>query len=102
MQLLQVTFLYCLLNFFPGSPALECAPASQRKIVQSITANAATTHNVEPAATNIILQSKDDGQTWQDISEGLPENEQPEDFFAGASDVYLRVKNEMYRSKSNL
>jgi len=32
----------------------------------------------------------------------LPENEQPEGFFAGESDLYLRVKNVMYRSKSNL
>ncbi|MBI1769578.1 MAG: exo-alpha-sialidase [Bacteroidetes bacterium] len=63
---------------------------------------AATTNNVEPPATNIILQSKDGGQTWQDISQDLPENEQPEDFFAGESDVYLRVKNKMYRSNNNL
>lgn len=57
---------------------------------------------VKPNVTNIILQSKDGGQTWQDISSGLPEIEQPEDFFTGGSDVYLRVKNGMYRSKSNL
>ncbi|MEO7988105.1 MAG: hypothetical protein ABI663_01110, partial [Chryseolinea sp.] len=54
------------------------------------------------AKTNIILQSKDGGQTWQDITNGLPENEQPEDFFVGKSEVYLRVNNEMYHSKSNL
>lgn len=53
-------------------------------------------------ATNIIYQSKDGGQTWQDISQGLPENEQPEDFFAGESGLYLSIKNVMYRSKSNL
>jgi photosystem II stability/assembly factor-like uncharacterized protein len=60
------------------------------------------TNNVEPVASNIIFQSKDGGLTWEDISYGLPENEQPEDFFAGESDLYLRVNNEMYRSKSNL
>ena len=70
--------------------------------IKSITAHPTTTNNVEPGATNIILQSKDGGQTWEDISYGLPENEQPEDFFAGKSEVYLRVKNEMYRSKNNL
>lgn len=67
-----------------------------------LAASPVTTNDVEPVATNIILQSKDGGQTWQDISEGLPENEQPEDFFAGESDLYLRVNNVMYRSKSNL
>lgn len=65
-------------------------------------ANATSTNNVEPRAANIIFQSKDGGLTWQDISHGLPENEQPDGFFAGKSDVYLRVKNEMYRSKNDL
>jgi photosystem II stability/assembly factor-like uncharacterized protein len=55
-----------------------------------------------PGAANLMLQSKDGGLTWQDISQGLPLNEQPEDFFAAASDLYLRVKNEMYRSKGGL
>jgi photosystem II stability/assembly factor-like uncharacterized protein len=103
MHFLQLTtFLYCMLSFFSGDMALEYPPPSPTKIVKSITANPTTTNNVEPGATNIVLQSKDGGQTWQDISHGLPANEQPEGFFAGESDVYLRVKNEMYRSKSNL
>lgn len=51
---------------------------------------------------NIVFKSTDGGQTWQDISEGLPEIEQPVNFFAGESDLYLHVKNVMYRSKSNL
>ena len=102
MHFLHLTFLYCILNFFSGDPALEYPPSSPTKILKSITANPTTTNDVVPGATNIILQSKDGGQTWQDISYGLPENEQPEGFFAGASDLYLRVKNVMYRSKSNL
>jgi len=51
---------------------------------------------------NIVFKSNDGGQTWQDISEGLPEIEQPVNFFAGESDLYLSIKNVMYRSKSNL
>lgn len=60
------------------------------------------TDNVEPGATNILFQSKDGGLTWQDVSESLPVNQQPEGFFAGETDVYLRVKDVLYRSKSNL
>jgi photosystem II stability/assembly factor-like uncharacterized protein len=60
------------------------------------------TNDVEPVAANIILQSKDGGQTWEDISSGLPANSLPEDFVAGASEVYTRVNNVMYRRKSNL
>jgi photosystem II stability/assembly factor-like uncharacterized protein len=91
-----------MLNFFSGEPALKYPLSSPAKTLRSVTGIPATANNVEPVATNIIFQSKDGGQTWEDISYGLPENEQPEGFFAGASDVYLRVKNEMYRSKSNL
>lgn len=76
--------------------------SSPIKTLKPTKANSTRTNNVEPAATNIILQSTDGGQTWQDISYGLPVNEQPDDFFAGESDVYLRVKNKMYRSKNNL
>lgn len=88
MHFLHLTLLYCLLGFSSSAPALT-APSTPAKIV-------------EPRATNIIFQSKDGGQTWQDISQGLPEQEQPEDFFAGESDVYLRINNVIYRSQNNL
>ena len=102
MRFLHLSLLYFMLNAFSSDPALEYPPSSPAKILTSTTANPTTTKDVEPVATNIIYQSKDGGQTWHDISNGLPENEQPEDFFAGESDLYLRVKNGMYRSKSNL
>jgi photosystem II stability/assembly factor-like uncharacterized protein len=102
MRFLQLTLLYLMLNVFSSDPALEYPPSSPATTLKSISADPATTNNVEPGATNIIFQSKDGGKTWQDISHGLPENEQPEDFFAGESEVYLRIKNVMYRSKSNL
>jgi photosystem II stability/assembly factor-like uncharacterized protein len=71
-------------------------------LLASITANPTTTNEVDPRASNIIFQSKDGGLTWQDISDDLPENEQPEDFFAGESDIYVSVKNVMYHSKGHL
>lgn len=102
MPFLHLTLLYYMLNVFSSDSTLEYPPSSPTKILKSISSNPTTTHDVEPEATNIILQSNDGGQTWQDISHTLPENEEPEDFFAGESDLYLRVGNEMYRSKSNL
>src|SRR5688500_15963720 len=102
MRFLHLTLLYCTMNFFSSDPALKFPPSSSTKILKSIAADPTTTNGVEPGATNIIFQSKDGGLTWQDISYGLPVNEQPEDFFAGESEVYLRVKKVMYRSKSNL
>ena len=55
---------------------------------------------------NIVFKSTDGGQTWQDISEGLPENLQGEDvqrdgFFANESGLYLRAGNGIYHSKPN-
>lgn len=88
MHFLHLTLLYCLLSFSSTTPTLA-PPSSPTKVV-------------EPRSTNIIFQSKDGGQTWQDISNGLPGNQQPEDFFASESDLYLGANQEMYRSKSNL
>jgi polyisoprenoid-binding protein YceI len=81
---------------------LESPTSSPTKTLDSVKINPTTANNVEPRATNIIFQSKDDGLTWQDISQGLPENEQPRDFFAGESEIYVRIEDAMYRSKNNL
>ncbi len=55
---------------------------------------------------NIIFKSADGGHTWQDISEGLPENLQEDviqrgSFFADDSAFYLRVGNGIYQTKPN-
>ncbi|WP_204657460.1 exo-alpha-sialidase [Dyadobacter sandarakinus] len=56
--------------------------------------------------TNIIFQSADGGQTWQDISEGLPEKLQKEGiggdgFFANDRGLYLRAENAVYYNEPN-
>ncbi|GGN12944.1 hypothetical protein GCM10010967_56220 [Dyadobacter beijingensis] len=57
-------------------------------------------------AANLIFKSADGGQTWQDISEGLPVN-LPEDgiprdgFLANDNGIYLRTGDAMYYSKPN-
>jgi photosystem II stability/assembly factor-like uncharacterized protein len=87
MNFLNLTFLCCMVMIFSSAPILESPSASTK---------------IDERAANFILQSKDGGQTWQDISRGLPEPGQPEGFFAGASEVYLRTNGLLYRSKSNL
>jgi len=57
-------------------------------------------------AANIIFKSTDGGQTWQDISQGLPENlqddgAQRDGFFTNEGGFYLRVENGIYHSKPN-
>lgn len=55
---------------------------------------------------NIVLRSTDGGQTWQDISRGLPQNLQREGvwghaLFANDRGLYLRAGNGVYHSEPN-
>ncbi len=102
MRFLHLTLLCCMLNVFFSDPVFENPPASQPKIAKSVTANPLTATDIKAEATNIIFQSKDGGRTWQDISQSLPENQLPQEFFAGQSDLYLRIKDAIYRSQNNL
>ena len=75
----------------------NCKPAtdSSRTPVSNV-------NNTKTGFVNSVFTSADGGQTWQDISNGLPETGQPVGFFAGVSELYLHVKNGLYRSKGNL
>jgi photosystem II stability/assembly factor-like uncharacterized protein len=61
----------------------------------------------EKAGTaKIVFKSTDGGQTWQDISKGLPENLLEDSirrisFFANDKGLFLRVGNGLYRSTPN-
>ena len=85
MYLFQLTLLLSLLTFSAADAPVKPTVAS-----------------VAPPASNIIYQSKDGGQTWEDVSYSLPESVQPEGFFAGTSEMYMRTNGLIYRSKSNL
>ena len=64
-------------------------------------------HKREKAGTaNIVFKSTDGGQTWQDISEGLPENLREDgikgnNLFANDKGLFLRVGNGLYHSAPN-
>src|SRR5476649_602566 len=65
-----------------------------------------TTKGTKAGHVTIIFRSTDGGQTWQDISEGLPENLQREGvrsdgFFANDRGLYLRAGNAVYHSEPN-
>ena len=54
----------------------------------------------------IVFKSTDGGQTWQDISKGLPENLRKDgirgdSFFANDKGLFLRVGNGLYHSTAN-
>jgi len=59
-----------------------------------------------PAIASIIFKSADGGQTWRDISEGLPERLQKEGMWrdgllANDQGLYLRAENGVYHSDPN-
>lgn len=60
----------------------------------------------KPVTANIIFKLEDGGQTWQDISEGLPENLQPDGiprdgFLANDQGIYLRAGHALYQREPN-
>lgn len=65
-----------------------------------------TIEGTKSRPVNIVFRSSDGGQTWQDISEGLPENLQREGvwsrgLFANDRGLYLRAGNGVYHSEPN-
>ena len=56
---------------------------------------------IKTGATNIIFKSTDGGQTWQDISTGLPDDVQADDFVEKNNELYIRAGKEIFYSKSN-
>ena len=50
---------------------------------------------------NIVFKSADGGQTWQDISEGLPGDKLEGSLFVNDRGFYVRTGNYIYHSKSN-
>ena len=62
--------------------------------------------NRETGTAKIVFKSTDGGQTWQDISKGLPENLRKagirgDSVFANDKGLFLRVGNELYHSTPN-
>jgi photosystem II stability/assembly factor-like uncharacterized protein len=58
------------------------------------------------SAAKIVFKSTDGGQTWQDISKGLPENLRIDSirgnsFFANDKGLFLKVGNGLYHSTPN-
>ena len=58
-------------------------------------------HTNNPVVANIVFKSADGGQTWQDISKGLPESVAEGGFFANESGLWLRAGKGTYHSNPN-
>jgi len=97
---MNIYILAFLLLFHPVAIVFPVSPSSPLPVCQ-----------LEPkgemaGTTNIVFKSKDGGQTWQDISNGLPENLQEDDiqrdgFLATDNGLFLHVGEGIYHNKPN-
>ena len=98
MHIYNIAFFLFFQTFVACSQVSEISHVSSGDSV--FHASGASYQDMEQgmSASNIIFQSADGGQTWQDISEGLPGNMQASGFCAGGTERYLRTEKGMYRS----
>jgi photosystem II stability/assembly factor-like uncharacterized protein len=95
MKIYSLAFLLLFHPIAIGFPFVFPITDSQQKLNKN-----------KAGVANIVFKSTDGGQTWQDISEGLPENLredgiQGNSFFANDKGLFLRVGNELYHSTPN-
>jgi photosystem II stability/assembly factor-like uncharacterized protein len=101
MKIYNLAFFLLLTSFFACNQALEFSqpsynPTGEQKQKRGKTGTA-----------NIVFKSTDGGQTWEDISEGLPEPVTDDygggrnDFFADDNGLWLTAGNGIYHSKPN-
>lgn len=55
-----------------------------------------------PTTANVIFQSTDGGQTWKDVSEGLPERIAVGRVFAAGDEIYLASESGLYHRNAAL
>lgn len=103
MKIMNIIFNLAFLLIFQF---LSCSQASEFPEATLLPVNQQKQKTDKAAAANIVFKSADGGETWQDISEGLPGNWQDNDvqqdgFFANDNGFYLGTGNGLYHSQRN-
>jgi photosystem II stability/assembly factor-like uncharacterized protein len=85
---------------------LSCNQASEFPQASHLPDNQQKQKTDKAVAANTVFRSTDGGQTWQDISKGLPENLLEDSIrgnsiFANDKGLFLRVGNGLYHSTPN-
>ncbi len=101
MYIYKLAFLLIIQSFVACQRVQENAPPLEAKLAfQSLADSSQEPEKATFPATNIVFQSIDGGQTWQDVSTGLPGNLPVESFFAQNGEVFLGSPKGLYRSQS--
>jgi photosystem II stability/assembly factor-like uncharacterized protein len=100
MKIYNLALLLLFLSLFASNESFKKVSSSDSDCQQKINRN-------KPGVANIVFKSTDGGQTWQDISEGLPEPVK-DDYgvgrnvsFADDNGLYLSAGNGIYHNKPN-
>ena len=94
MKMYNIAFW--LLFSFP----FACTDVAEFSVSPAI-ANTQPIKKNNPNAANIVFTSVDGGQTWQDISKGLPEDLQGGAAFGAENSFYLPTANGIYHTNRN-
>ena len=94
------------LSFLLLFQLLSCNRASEFPKASQLPDSLQNQKRDKTGTVNIVFRSADGGQTWQDISKGLPENLRKDSirgnsFFANDKGLFLRVGNGLYHSTPN-
>lgn len=101
MKIYNLSFFLLFTSFFACNWASEFPQASQ------LPDSLQNQKRDKSGTTNIVFKSTDGGQTWQDISDGLPEAVKDDngggrnDFFTDDNGLWLTAGNGIYHSKPN-
>lgn len=94
------------LSFVLLLPFLSCKQGTESPKAAQLTDSLQNQKIDKSGPENIVFRSADSGQTWQDISKGLPENLQEDSirgnkFFANDKGLFVRIGKELYHSTVN-
>ena len=100
MNIYKLAFLFLCYCSFGCNKAVKVPQSS------NLTDSVQTQKRDKAGTAKIVFKSTDGGQTWQDISKGLPENLREDSirgnsFFANDKGLFLRVGNGLYHSTPN-
>ncbi|NUO00836.1 MAG: exo-alpha-sialidase [Saprospiraceae bacterium] len=102
MRISILAFLLLLQSFMACQRSEETTVPMTASIgFPSIPGGSLTPEAEETPATNLIFQSTDGGQTWQDVSNGLPATLEVRRIFATGEEIFLGTANGLYRSSTH-
>ena len=101
----MLIFSFTILLFFQSIMVPNVASEKSNPSPNNLIGKATCVSMPEPMASklvssNIIFQSTDDGQSWQDISSGLPSDLKAEEVFVSNNELYISASLGMYRSSA--